>query len=156
MMVVVVEMPDTYYLGIRKECTIDNISSSMHDTCSTLETRFAETGLTLTGAPFSLIYDWNLKTRHCDYCFAYPITKPDRDDYPGLILATRPVMKALKVRHTGAYKFLGNAWATGFARINNDKSLKLNKKLPSFEVYVSNPNEIDSRALLTEVYLSLR
>ncbi|MEQ1529820.1 MAG: SRPBCC family protein [Methylococcales bacterium] len=149
----IVDMPEQHYLGVSRTCSIDDISTSMQSACADLQTGFAETGLTRIGAPFTVLHEWNLKTRQCSYTFAFPIAAPAQPVNSTLIQASRAATKALKIIHTGAYKHLGNGWATGYCRLQNDKTLKANKKQPSFEIYISDPAEAAAKDLLTEIYI---
>jgi len=153
----IVEVPDADYIGVRRACALDNIGSDMKAACAELAAGFKETGLQQIAAPFTLLHEWNMKTGRCEYTFAFPVA-PEQNhiDAPNLIQSNRSSLKALKLKHTGEYKHLGNAWATGYSRIQNNKKMKLNKKQPSFEVYVNDPASTPVKELVTEIYIPVQ
>jgi effector-binding domain-containing protein len=153
----IVDMPDADYIGVRRACALDNIGPDMKGACADLTSGFKATGLEQISAPFTLLHDWNMKTGRCEYTFAFPVAPNQNSiDVPNLIHATRPSVKALKLQHTGEYKHLGNAWSTGYSRIQNNKKMKLNKKQSSFEIYVSDPANTPVKDLLTEIYIPVQ
>ena len=149
----IVDMAGVDYVGIRRVCSTDNIGSDMQEGCAEFMALFGQSGLKQTGAPFTIYHEWNPKTGRCDYTFALPIEAEQRITMPNLLQSSRPSVKALKLRHIGDYKHLGNAWAAAYARIQNDKSLKQDKKQPGFEIYVNDPAETTVKELLTEIYV---
>lgn len=152
----IAEVPGTAYVGVRRICTTDTIGSDMQTGCEELMVLFGQNGLKQTGAPFTIYHEWNLKSGRCDYTFALPIGVEQRIEIPRLLQSSRPSLKALKLRHTGDYKHLGNAWATAYSRIQNDKSMKQDKKQPGFEIYVNDPAETAVKDLLTEIYIPVK
>jgi effector-binding domain-containing protein len=153
----IVEVPDVDFVGVRRVCLLEGIGLDMKAARSDLLAAFGQTDLKRIAEPFTLLHEWNLKTRRCDYTFAYPIeAQQNISDTLNLIQSTRPSVKALKLQHTGEYKHLGNAWAIGHSRIQNDKTLKLDKKQSSFEIYISDPEKTAAKELLTEIYIPVK
>jgi effector-binding domain-containing protein len=151
----VVDVPSVDYVGVRRLCTTDTIGPDMQMGCGELLAQFGQSGLQQTGVPFTIYHDWNIKTGRCDYTFALQIEPGQTVEFPNLIQSNRPSVKALKLTHTGDYKHLGNAWATAYSRIQNDKTLKQNKKQPGFEIYVNDLSVTEAKDLLTEVYVPI-
>ena len=150
----IINVPGIDYLGIRRACMIGEIGVDIKSARADLFSEFKQAGLKQIAAPFTLIHEWNQKTGRCDFTFASPITTlPANLQIAGLVQSARPSVKALKLRHSGEYRHLGNAWATGFSRIQKDKTMRLNKHQAGFEVYVSDPAETAVKDLHTEVFI---
>ncbi len=144
------------YVGIRQKCSIDQISYSMEQVIARLHDSVENLSLDSVGPPFTIYHVWDMKQQLCDYTLAYPVKKDlSHKDLP-LKLGVRPSTRSLKIIHTGEYKHLGNAWMTGHSRIQNDKTMKLHKKIPGFEIYRSNPEETAAKDLQTEIYIPLK
>jgi len=148
-----VEVSATRYVGVRRTCAIDDIKTSMHSAYADLIANFNKNGFTQTGSAFTICHEWNPISLQFDYTVAFPVTQLKEEKISGLIQAIRPAVQALMIQHTGEYKHLANAWATGNSRLRMDKKLKQNKKQPCFEIYVNDPEYTRPVDLITEIYM---
>lgn len=152
----VVETEAQPYVGIRERCSFDRLESSMENVFERLQESMEQLSLDAAGPPFTIYHDWDMKKQVSDYTLAYPMSKDlSHKDVP-LIKDIRPAVKALKITHTGDYKHLGNAWMTGYSRSQNNHAMKLNKKIPGFEIYVNDPEATASQDLQTEIYIPVQ
>ena len=63
-----------------------------------------------------------------------------------------PACTAYVVKHTGAYRHLGNAWAAGMMH-GRAKLFAADKKVPMFEIYDNDPTVTPEGELVTRVHL---
>jgi len=96
--------------------------------------------LKVNGPMFSIYHKWDLVKGTCRYTAATPIEGfPETLESP-FEQGERPAHRAYRVKHTGAYRHLGNAWAAGMMH-GQSKVFKQSKRLHPIEVYVSDPYE---------------
>ncbi|WP_157671482.1 SRPBCC family protein [Francisella halioticida] len=102
---------------------------------------------------YTIYHHMDIKTMSFGFTTAVSFENCDKvnivgDMYKGIC----PEVKTLKVRHTGDWEFLGNAWKYGMVRcFGKHTKYKYNKRSPSFEVYES----MDSPKI-TDVYISVK
>lgn len=60
-----------------------------------------------------------------------------------------------KVRHTGPYRHLGNAWAAGYSYARA-KVFAENKNGPHFEIYESDRAQVPEDEVVNELYLPIK
>jgi len=104
--------------------------------------------------PFSIYNNMDIVKKTCLYTAAIPVGA-SVDAGHGVQCSERPACKALKFVHTGAYRHLGNAWATGMSDMRHAK-MKVDKRNPPFELYLSDPEDTPEESLITEVYMPVR
>ena len=63
-----------------------------------------------------------------------------------------PSCTAYVVKHTGAYRHLGNAWAAGIMH-GRAKEFVTDKTVPMFEIYENDPEETPESKLVTYVHI---
>ena len=76
-----------------------------------------------------------------------PVTVPEP-----YVCAQLPNTKTYVVKHTGAYPMVPNAWALAMFAARHNK-VKLNKKPVGLERYISDPERVPAKELITEVVL---
>lgn len=69
----------------------------------------------------------------------------------GFVLRELPAVNAYVVKHTGAYRHLGNAWSAGMLRARQNV-FKQSKKVYPFEVYLTEIDSVPDSEVVTEVY----
>lgn len=150
----IVDVPAVTYAGTRHNTSMDNISDSMAKAFHSVYEATSQSGAEMIGMPFSIYNNMDIVSGSCAYTAAIPIANSN-SAISGASVAERPACKALKIVHTGPYRHLGNAWATGMSDMRHGK-MKPNKQVPPFEVYVNDPDETAESALITEVYMPVR
>lgn len=151
----VIDFPEVEYVGLKTRCTIAEIGPKMQEDFAKMEQIFVEKAVTPVGAPFSIYNDFNMVKGTCTYTLGFPAEEMP-NDIGEFLIGTIPAHRALKATHTGSYDNLGNAWMAGFSYIQNTKGLKVNKKIPPFEIYVDNPEEVPPKDLKTELYFPVK
>jgi predicted transcriptional regulator YdeE len=149
----VVDMPALRWAGLPASSSLDTIDTEMGAQFDALKARLADAGSPQTG-PFASIYTkMDLGAARFDYIVAAQVA----DDASPAGLTTGEVApgKAFKVRHTGRYDFIGNGWSLAMNHLRADKH-KMLKKVPSLEVYVSDPDATPEAELITEIYIPVR
>lgn len=78
---------------------------------------------------------------------------PDKDLGSAFVQGEVKGGKALQIKHSGAYDFLGNAWSMGMMYL---RAKKMKQRDVPFEYYHNNPNETAPERLETSVYFPLK
>jgi effector-binding domain-containing protein/uncharacterized protein YndB with AHSA1/START domain len=147
-------IPAMTVVGIRDNCTIDDIGPSMSRACSQAKTAIVRGGLPTDGEMVCVYHHADLKRRQFDYTSGYTIPAVAASDLNGLNRCDLPAGSSLHLRHTGSYDHLGNAWSGAYA-IARHKKLKLAKR-DSFEVYRNDPATTPESEWITDIYIPVR
>jgi DNA gyrase inhibitor GyrI len=148
----IADIPATAYVGINTECPISEISGHMEQDFARLHEWLAESGLTPSSAPFSSVSSWSPARDLCRYTVCLPFFEAPAEAPAGFVGGTRPACRAYRVRHTGAYRHLGNAWAAGMMHARS-KVFDASKRLAPFEIYESDPENTPEDELVTVVHI---
>lgn len=138
--------------GLRNQCSMENIDSTMAKTFTEAKQRLADNGLRNDGDVISVYHKFDAKARTFDFTAGFVV--PSVSNADGLSTWSLPASKALSVGHCGSYEHLGNAWSAAYQHARY-KKLKLSN-LGTFEIYRNDPAETDRKDLLTDVYLPLK
>lgn len=138
------------YIGIKSSCGIDQMGEQMQYDFGKLKEFLDENADLKKGMAFSIYHKWDPAKNRVDYTGGWavenlPDTVPD-----GLMKGSIPATKIYTVSHVGAYQYLGNAWSTLYA-MHRAKEFKPKKGIHPFEVYVSDPQQVDEKELITEI-----
>jgi len=150
----VVDVPATLYAGKTQTNTMDELSDTMGEVMPDVFNKATSAGAEVTGWPFNIYNDMDMVNQKCNYTIAVPIKEKVAID-GGVFVQERPACRAMKIVHTGAYRHLGNAWSTAMSDMRYDK-LKVNKKIPPFEIYASDPGDTPENELVTEIYMPVK
>ncbi|MFC4892167.1 SRPBCC family protein [Pseudofrancisella aestuarii] len=141
------------FIGIKTEnCLLKYLPGEMTRNFEKLKEFVGEKNLE-SAKFFSIYHSTNMKTMEFNFTTAVSFNGCEsmqvvEDIYKG----ESPVIKALKIRHIGNWKFLGNAWKYGMVRCHGKAAIyKYNKENPSYEVY---ENMKDPK--VTDVYISIK
>ncbi|TWT70183.1 SRPBCC family protein [Crateriforma conspicua] len=141
-------------LGIRESCSMDDIGPVMEKVFEKVHQRIAASGVNVPGNMISVYHPTcDLKTRYFDFTCGIETTDTDVT-VDGLDELTVDAGRYLKVRHTGRYQHLGNAWS-GAAQYCQYKKLKMAKE-PGLEFYPNSPQDTDPADLITDVYMAIK
>lgn len=149
-----VDVPLTLYAGKSHQSSIDDISHSMRLAFPEVVKAVGQSSTDISGKAFSIYNHMNVIKGSCSYTAAVPIARRVRLS-DGVACSERAACRALRVVHTGAYRYLENAWATGHSELQNSK-LKRHNTISPFEVYLNDPDEVREEFLITELYFPLR
>jgi predicted transcriptional regulator YdeE len=143
------------WIGIRTDCFLDNVAAQMQADFSMLRGFGEENKELISGNAFTIYHKWNLMKNKVDYTAALPVTAIP-DNFPEQFTSgTLPKAKAYKLKHTGAYHHLGNAWSAGYSMMRN-KEFKHQRNIKPFEVYFNNPNDTKSKNLITVLHFPVK
>ena len=149
----VVDLPESYYLGVEARCTLAEMGDSMKETLPAAYKSACDKQVEMKGAPGALYHDFDFKKKACHYTAIVQTESPAEID--GLKSGAIGGCKAIKVKHTGSYDHLGNAWTAAMS-YQRYKKLKPLKTQCGFELYANDPGETPVEELLTEVFVPIR
>lgn len=139
------------YVGVRTSCAMAEIGPSMEKDMAKLLAWLGKSGATPSGSPFSITHKWDFRTGRADYTVGFPFETPG-DAPSGFTIGEIPSCTVYVVKHTGAYRHLGNAWAAGMMH-GRARLFAADKKVPMFEIYDSDPASTPEDELVTRVHL---
>ena len=144
------------YVGIRSECSMEEMAESMRNNFEKLMEYFmAEQQEIMDGNPFSIYHKWNLVKGRVSYTAAVPVKSIPKDVPAGTMQGKVPSTKIHVVRHTGAYIHAGNPWSAQMS-MERAKKFKRNKSIHPMEVYLNSPKNTAPKDLITEVWMSVK
>mgnify|MGYP002621947447 CR=1 FL=1 len=148
----ITEVPETAYVGINTECPISEIGRHMERDFGRLREWLESADLGPSAPPFSSVRQWSPAKDHCAYTVCIPFLEAPAEAPAGFVAGTRPACRAYQVRHTGAYRHLGNAWAAGMMHARA-KVFDASKRVAPFEIYESDPENTTEEELVTVVHI---
>lgn len=143
--------PMCQYIGIVRNCSMGEMPDCMGDDFGALKDYFTENQIQLSGPAFSIYSKWNLSKGFVEYTACFPVDAKPAQLPDGFVLRELPAVSAYVVKHTGAYRHLGNAWSAGMLR-GRQKVFKQSKKVHPFEVYLTEIDSVPDPEVVTEVY----
>lgn len=142
------EIPLAYYLGIRKEVDIPEISPFYMENIVKVDSFVQKEKLTPLGSPVGLFWTFDLKTGKSDMAAAIPV-KEDKKPPAGMQAYKMGGTKALVVEHLGSYEKISEAYK---AMDDYMAEFHLRSIPPGIESYVAAPlNEPDTAKWITKV-----
>ncbi len=143
------------YIGVKRESTMDTFGPEMKQDFEDLMTYCKDNGLEPSGLAFSIYHKFDMVKERVSYTGGVPL-KNIPDNLPAKFMkGSIPATTIYKLRHTGAYKHLGNAWSTMYG-MHRAKEIKPIKKIHPFELYVNNPNEVSEKELITDICFAVK
>jgi len=150
----IVDASSIKYMGQKVDCTMDEVSDKMKSSFMALNEYASANSLQFETA-LSIYHEIDFLKGDIKFTTAVPIKDSLKIEEP-FYMAQLESTKALKIRFTGDYEHIGNAWAAGMSYMRTHK-LKENKDIPPYEVYLNSPmEEPDSRKWVTEVYMPIK
>ena len=143
------------YVGVRTKCPMAEIGAAMGRDLAKVKAWVAASELEPSGAPFSIYHKWDVAKGDAAYTLGLPLkglpTALPRD----LVSGTVPDCETYRVKHTGPYRYLGNAWASGIMHARG-KQFRQNRSIQPFEIYEDDPAEVPERELVTVVHFAAK
>ncbi len=146
-----VEQKGFYYVGKERQSTLADIGPAMREDLAALGVMVGEGKLDKPEKVLSIYKKFDMANNICHYVTALGYSAPKEAPDSTVVTGDIPEHKALKIIHKGAYKHLGNGWSTGMNYLRWAK-IKQKKSVPSYEVYVSDPKEVEEKDLVTEIF----
>lgn len=143
------------YVGIKTECSMQNIGPSMEKDFEKLGAWIKDNGDNVADKPFSIYHKWDMVSEKIIYTSGIPVKNKLATAPSGMVSGSIPATSVYSISHTGPYRHLGNAWSTGY-NMKQSKTFKMNKKVDTFETYVSDPTEVAENDLVTTVHFPVK
>lgn len=150
----IVKQPSFTYAGIKSDCHIDNLDSTMQNSFELL-TKISQLNDINPLGTLSIYYDFGINADYtCSFTSAVIIN--EKVAIQKLETGRIKETKALKIRYSGDYKHLINAWASGLTYIRA-KGIKQRMKINPYEIYVNtDANSESPEEWVTELYIPVR
>jgi effector-binding domain-containing protein len=145
------EQPAMHYVGIDQQAKIAQLGEVIPNDFQKISNMLSEAGIEPSGAPFTLYYSMDMDTGINTLRNCIPVTSKVDVAQPFVCDVIEP-SNTYVVKHTGAYPFVGNAWAFAMFAARHHK-VKLKKKPVGYEYYTSDPVTTAPQDLITEIVL---
>lgn len=142
------------YVGVKSECTIDNIGEVMEGDFKKLGEFSAENSNLLTDECFSIYHKFDFNKNRVVYTSCVGVKTIPNKLPQGFISGSVPATKVQTVRHVGPYELSGNAWSAIMA-MDRAKEFKKNKLHP-MEFYRNNPMETEPKDLISDIVMTVK
>ncbi len=142
------------YVGIKRDCALDDMPSLMQSDFEGLATWAAENDLNPADM-FCIYHDYNPMKGKCSYTAAVPYKEMPLQTPLGYVFGTQAPTQLYTVEHVGPYEHLGNAWSTMYNMIQS-KEIKPVKKYHPFETYGNSPQDTASHDLITRINFAIQ
>lgn len=139
------------YTGVKSECSTEEISGRMQSDMRVLMNWLESSSTIPAGPPFAITHKWDPVKGRAVYTLAFPVKEMAAGLPAGFVSGEVPSCEAYVVCHTGAYRHLGNAWASGVMH-GRAKVYAANRKIEPFEVYANDPTTTPEAELVTRVH----
>ncbi len=135
----------TKLIAVSNTTSLDNIGEKMQADFNKLEALGLDSKLALALYP-----KFDMVNNKIDYKCAIGVQEFPADLSNDFEKIELPELKVVKIKHTGEYKHIGNAWTTAQMMIQH-KEFKHQKAYAPFELYINNPKTTSPAELITEV-----
>ena len=143
------------YVGITTETDTDTIDEHMERDFKKLHEVVAKNFDNISEHFFSIYHKWDFVKRKTRYTVAMPVKDVPASLPSDIITGTIPFTKVCTLRLTGAYDYIGNAWATMMMMARN-KEFKQRKGIHPFEIYRNDPAKTAPKDLITDVVFPIK
>lgn len=148
------EQASVTYLALSGDVPAAELSSLIPAQIARLGAYTREHDIIVSGRPFTLFEEMDTETGVSQVRICVPIVEPVVVSEP-FLCDELPAGPTMVVTHTGAYRFMGNAWALGQLSARHFK-VKLKHSPVGFEHYISDPEITPTQDLVTELVLFAR
>lgn len=149
------EFEGMQYIGVNAECSFDKLAVHMKTNFRKMRTYLTEQEELVPGVGFSIYNSWDFKKKIVNYTSGFSVSEVPQDLSSECISGIIPKTSVFTVKHTGAYRHIGNAWAVS-ASLSRAKIFTPKKKSIFFEVYPDNPDEVTEKELCTEIHFPVK
>ncbi|MFK7953009.1 MAG: SRPBCC family protein [Ekhidna sp.] len=143
------------WIGVKTECSLAIVATQMQADFGMLWGFAEENKSLISGNAFTIYNKWDIVKNKVSYVAALPVHDIPHDIPEQFMSGKRPKSRAYKLKHTGDYHHLGNAWSAGYAMMRN-KEFKHNRRIKPFEVYLNNPSDTKPKKLVTVVHFPVK
>lgn len=146
-------IPTQKYIGLKNECSLDDMENVMPKDFGKLQTLVEEKQLSINQAPFAIYNVFDMEKQHTSFVSAIPIDTDIVVPAP-FFIGELASCEVIKVTHTGKYQHLGNAWSAAMSYSRYNK-IKTTKEPMGIERYINDPASTEENQLISEVLLPL-
>ncbi len=133
------EYPGCKYVGIERECSMDEMGATMAEDFERLQRWLESSGNRPAADAFSIYRKWDLSKGRAEYTCGIPLQSLP-DDLPSTFVTGEiPKLRTHVLEHIGPYRHLGNAWSTGM-QMGRGKEIRVSKAHKPFETYQLDPD----------------
>lgn len=140
-----------HYVGVKTSCRIADVGEKMENDLLRIQKWIQDQHITPGGPPLSIYHKWSLVQGSTTYTLGFPVDKVPGWLPEDIVSGKVVTCEAQRIRHTGSYRHLGNAWAAGMLQIRA-KMWTVNRAQAPFEIYQSNPNEVSEEQIVTLIH----
>lgn len=149
------QFPGCDYIGIKRNCTIEEMPSTMKADFENLMSYGESVEGTDRTKAFSMYHKFDFVKGLVSYTAGIPTTKIPSDLSDQFIIGKIPATKIYTLEHIGPYDHLGNAWTT-IHMMNRNKEIKGRKDIHPFETYGNSPADTDPKELITHINFAVK
>ena len=149
------EYPGCKFIGIKNECSIDNIGEVMSGDFKKLMGFAKKRNENLTDEFFSIYHKFDFSKNKVVYTSGVGVKTEQQDLPTGIFNSSIPATKIHTVRHTGPYELSGNAWSAIMA-LERAKAFKKNKKVHPMEFYRNSPTNTEPKELVSDISIAIK
>ena len=143
------------YVGIKNECTIDNIGEVMKVDFEKLMNYANANSEVVTGEYFTIYHKYDFNKNRVIYTGGVSVNSEQQNLSDGLLNGTIPATKVHTVRHIGPYELIGNGWSA-IMSMERAKEVTKNKKIPPMEFYRNSPADTEPKNLISDICLPVK
>lgn len=149
------DYPGCKFVGVKNECTIDNIGEAMEGDIQKLMGFAKGNNENVTEEFFSIYHKFDFTKNKVVYTSGVGVKTEAKNLSDGLFNSSIPATKIHTVRHTGPYELLGNAWSAVMS-LERAKAFKKNKKVHPMEFYRNSPVDTEPKDLISDVSIAIK
>lgn len=143
------------FVGVKSECTIDNIGEVMEADFKKLMEFAKENEDIITKEFFSIYHKFDFNKNRVVYTSGVGIKSEVLKIPAGMFEGSLPATKVHTVRHIGPYELSGNGWSAIMA-MDRAKELTKNKKVPPMEFYRNMPMDTEPKDLISDICMAIK
>lgn len=145
----------TAYFGIRKVSSIAEIGSITAQELPRVFRELEKRGEKMSGPVMTISHSYDPVADRLAYTLAVGVDKVLTGLGADFVSEQLEIPRSYKVVHTGAYRHLGSAWASGMMH-EQAKVFAPNKRADKVEVYLNDPESTPESELITELHFPVR
>ncbi|MBK1833942.1 SRPBCC family protein [Roseibacillus ishigakijimensis] len=142
------------YVGVNTTCRIADVAEKMEMDLHRMEKWVQDQHITPKGPPLAIYHKWSPTQGITRFTLGFPVEKVPGWLPEDLVSEKIPACRVQKIRHTGSYQHLGNAWAAAVARVRA-RQWKCARGIHPFEIYNSDPGTTADDKLVTTVHFAV-
>ncbi len=143
------------FVGVKSECTIDNIGEVMSADFKKLMEFASANKDNVTNEVFSIYHKFDFPKNKVIYTSGIGVKSEQQNLPTGLFNGSLPATKIQTVRHIGPYELSGNGWSAIMA-MDRAKEFKKDKKIPPMEFYRNSPMETEAKDLISDICMAIK